>query len=94
MNTIKIEIRKNETGYTAVANGEKIGWVCSWFNNTFAAAMSFGIRTIKSLAITELDNEEKSANGFMTETNAILWFKDMITSYFKKHNIKAEFAKV
>ena len=92
MNTIKIEIRKNETGYTATANGVKIGWVCNWFNNTFAAVMNIGINARKDLTMPELDNAEKSAHGFMSETNAILWLGDMIKAYFNDYRINTVIA--
>lgn len=87
--TITVEIHKNETGYTATANGVKIGWVCNWFNNTFAAVMSFGIRTRRDLAMPELDNAEKTAHGFINVSNAVLWLGDMIKAYYSKFGINA-----
>lgn len=92
-NNITIEIKPNETGYTATVNGVNVGWVCTWFNNTFAAVMNFGIRTRKDLAIPELNNAKKSAEGFMSVSNAILWLGDMITRYFSDHGYNATVVK-
>ncbi len=86
---ITVIIKANEDGATATANGVKIGWVCSWFNNTFAAVMNFGIRTRKGLAMPELASVDKSAHGFMSYNNAVLWLGDMIQRYFADHGIKA-----
>lgn len=86
---VTIEIKPNETGCTATVNGVNVGWVCTWFNNTFAAVYDFGIRTRKGLAMPELDNREEAAHGFMTKANAVLWLGDMITRYFAAYGITA-----
>lgn len=87
--SVMIEIKQNETGYTATANGVIIGWVCTWFNNTFAAVTNFGIRTRKELAMPELTNSDKAHHGFMNKANAVLWLSDMIKRYFRDHGINA-----
>ncbi len=87
---ITIVIKAHEDGATATANGVKIGWICSWFNNTFAAVMNFGIRTRKDLAMPELTNKDEAAHGFMSYSNAALWLGDMITRHFADHGITAK----
>ena len=91
-NAIAVTITKTEDGYTATAAGVKIGWICSWFNNTHAAVMSFGIRTRRELAMPQLNNAQESAQGFIDEANAVLWLGDMIKEYFTGHGIAATIA--
>ena len=87
-NVVRVVIEQNETGAKVLANGVVCGWVCTWFNNTFAAVMNFGIRTRKDLAMPELNNSDKSHHGFTSKENAVLWLRDMISRYFAEYGYK------
>lgn len=89
---VTIRINRNETGCTATVNGVKVGWVTTWFNNTFAACVVFGIRTRKELNMPELDlaGYDRAQQGFIKESNAVHYLCDIIRDYFDDHGIIAE----
>lgn len=90
MNEANVIITADEIDlYTATINGIPVGSVGRWFNNTFAASYDFGIRTLKSLAMPQLNNAHDTAHGFTSKTNAILWLGDMIRRYFAEYGITA-----
>lgn len=91
---VEVKIKENEEGAIATVFGVPVGYVDTWFNNTFAACYNFGINTRKRLMLPQLNNGNDSSHGFIDKANAVLWLGDMITRYFSEHGINAKIVNV
>lgn len=87
---VEVKIKENEEGAIATVFGVPVGYVDTWFNNTFAACYNFGINTRKRLMLPQLNNGNDSYHSFIDKANAVLWLGDMITRYFSEHGINAK----
>ena len=83
--TITVIISRSEKSCAATVNGVEVGWVNTWFNNTFAACYNFGFKNLRRLGMSTLDHENDAAHNFISIENAALWLGDMIARYFKRY---------
>ncbi len=89
--SVTITISKDDCNlYVATANGVHVGSINRWFNNAFEARYTVDIKQRKALAMPELQRDSDYAQGFMLETDAVLWLGDMLVRYFKNNGVDAK----